>query len=493
MGLRHRPDDREPEAERAAAVARAAHEALEDAVAQVGVDARPVVLDGDDRAAVLALHAGADRGARRRVADGVLHEVQHEAVQLVASTLDHHVAGVDVQLVAVGDGAELARGLHEDVADVGGHLRRLTLGVRAREQQEIGDEAAHPAARAQRGLRRLPAVAVERLGEQLEVGEDAGERRAQLVRGVGHELPLALQGGLLLRARLVERDEHAVQRARQLRDLVVGLSRRDPACGVARALDLARGRRERGDRRHRAGGDPQPREEREPGPAEHADEQEEAHAVDRRLHVGERPRVLHVDVADEVVVDVRGDGDAAVLDSVAAQLDRAAQRRGPEPLRRAVGLLDDLPLAVDDLDGGVGGAAERVEPRAVDVDLVAQARVDDEAVAQAVGRAADLRVEVRVDALRGQRADRAREGAEDDQRQERGAAGEPPADRDALRRGERSPRRGSYGGAWALHRLPAFSGGSTRRPRWCSWSRRGRSPTPPRGGAGGGPRCVRCA
>src|SRR3712207_8341414 len=42
-----------------------------------------------------------------------------------------------------------------------------------------------------------------------------------------------------------------------------------------------------------------------------------------------------------------------------------------------------------------------------------------------------------------------REAAEDDQRQERGAAGQPPADRDPPMRGGRSPRRGSYEGVWA--------------------------------------------
>ena len=47
MRGRDRLHDREAEAEGAAAVARAAHEALEQRVAQLGRDARPVVLDDE--------------------------------------------------------------------------------------------------------------------------------------------------------------------------------------------------------------------------------------------------------------------------------------------------------------------------------------------------------------------------------------------------------------------------------------------------------------
>ena len=76
--------------------------------------------------------------------------------------------------------------------------RRLAAGVGAGQQQQVGHQAAHPARGAQRGGGDLLRLALEVGLEQLEVGEDAGERRAQLVRGVGHELALAAQGALHL-------------------------------------------------------------------------------------------------------------------------------------------------------------------------------------------------------------------------------------------------------------------------------------------------------
>jgi hypothetical protein len=82
-------------------------------------------------------------------------------VQFVAGALDDRVVGVDVQLVPVGHRAQLTCRLHEDVADVGRGARRLALGIGAGEQEEVGDEAAHAAAGAQRRLRGLPAVAVQ--------------------------------------------------------------------------------------------------------------------------------------------------------------------------------------------------------------------------------------------------------------------------------------------------------------------------------------------
>src|SRR3712207_6971963 len=54
--------------------------------------------------------------------------------------------------------------------------RRLALGVGAGEQQQVGDQAAHAAAGAKRRLGGLAALAVEAVGEQLEVREDACER-----------------------------------------------------------------------------------------------------------------------------------------------------------------------------------------------------------------------------------------------------------------------------------------------------------------------------
>ncbi len=78
MGLGDRGDDREPEA-RAAAVSCArrvgAVEALEDARRVLGLEARSVVLDDEQRLGALAAHGDANRRSRRRVDERVLQEV----------------------------------------------------------------------------------------------------------------------------------------------------------------------------------------------------------------------------------------------------------------------------------------------------------------------------------------------------------------------------------------------------------------------------------
>ena len=122
-----------------------------------------------------------------------------------------------------------------------------------------------------------------------------GQRGAQLVRGVGDELALARERRLGLAARGVERAQHALERQRQLGDLVVGLGVRDPLRRVARALDRARRIGQPRDRRHRARRGRQAGEQRERGAAEHAEPEEDAHAVGRRLDVGELARVLDVE------------------------------------------------------------------------------------------------------------------------------------------------------------------------------------------------------
>ena len=83
-------------------------------------------------------------------------------------------------------------------------------------------------------------ASLERGLQQLEVGEDAGQRRAQLVRGVGDELALLLHRPLALGAGGVERAQHLLQGHGQLADLVVGARLRHVARGVAGGRRSAR-------------------------------------------------------------------------------------------------------------------------------------------------------------------------------------------------------------------------------------------------------------
>ena len=156
---------------------------------------------------------------------------------------------------------------------------------------------------------------LERGLQQLEVGDDAGQRRAELVRGVGDELALLAHRSFALGAGGVERAQHLLQGFGELTDLVVGLGHRHIAGGVAGVADFARGRGQRGDRAHRATGDRQPGEGGEQGRAEDAGGDEEPEAVDRRVDV--------VFVAP--VLDVAGD--AAGLAAAQGRRSRPACRR----------------------------------------------------------------------------------------------------------------------------------------------------------------------
>ena len=89
--------------------------------------------------------------------------------------------GVDRQLVIVGHRLELRGRLGQHLGQVDRMQRVLAPDVGSGEQQQVADQTAHPPGRAQRRLRGLRLLAAELLGEELEVGQDAGQRRPQLV------------------------------------------------------------------------------------------------------------------------------------------------------------------------------------------------------------------------------------------------------------------------------------------------------------------------
>jgi hypothetical protein len=179
--LRDRFDDREAEAEGTPPVARAAHEALEQVRRKLGRDAGALVLDHEHRVRALAARLRADRRARRGVAQRVLEQVDHQAVQLVAGGVHRHGVDVELDFVFEAHGPELAGRLDDDLGEVHRLARDDAPGVRAGEQQQVGDEPAHALGGAQRGARGLSLLAAQRVREQLEVREHARERRAQLV------------------------------------------------------------------------------------------------------------------------------------------------------------------------------------------------------------------------------------------------------------------------------------------------------------------------
>ena len=293
-----------PEAARAAAVAAAADEALEDA-RRAARPGRPGPSSSTTSAHVAAVAAAPARGCGCPAGvwlDGVLDQVQREAVQLVARAVDDRRGRAStVELVVAGHAAELGGRVDDDLAEVGrargaprGRRRR---GPAAAGRRPAGACAATSAARPRRPRRCSPSSSS---AEQLEVGQHAGQRRAQLVRGVGDELALAREGGLALLARALQRLEHLVERARQLGDLVVGVGDRARArLGRACARSRARSRSAARSAPARGAPAPAPAEQRQQRAAAARRRRRNSRTRStRRLEVGHLARVLDVDVGE---------------------------------------------------------------------------------------------------------------------------------------------------------------------------------------------------
>ena len=197
--------------------------------------------------------------------------------------------------------------------------------------------------------------------EQLEVRVDAGQGSAELVGSVGDELTLALERLLPLRVGLVQSLEHAVHRAGELADLVVGLRHGDALRGIAGAADPARQSGEGLDRAHRAIGDRQPGEQGQDGAAEDAGAEEEPEPRDGVVRPGAGARVL--DVGGERAD--RGDrlGRHAQVPDVVDSAGRCAEA----DLR--IGPGERAPVLVEDLDLGILGKREGPEGRGLLDDL----------------------------------------------------------------------------------------------------------------------------
>ena len=234
VALGDRAHDREAEPEPPAG---SAPEPLEGVLGLLGRQTRALVADGEAGAVAVALdrdrRPGPGRGVRAlrdEVADGALER----------RPLAEHVARLAPRPPR--RRARLARELGQVDGLAAGRRRR----VLARERQQVVEQHAEP-----RGVgldvgQHLGVGAVP--GRVGEVAAQGGQRRAQLVRGVADE-------ALLGRAGALERGEHRVERLRQRADLVAHLGIRQPARGVAGALDLARARRQAAQRAQRAPGE----------------------------------------------------------------------------------------------------------------------------------------------------------------------------------------------------------------------------------------------
>ena len=158
------------------------------------------------------------------------------------------------QAVPVGNRATSETAAARDLGEVALAPGADPAGVGPGEQQQIGHQPAHPPRGARAPLATIspsspPPLGPSRLAlQQLEVGEDARQRRPQLVRRVGDEVALGLHYLVGLSPRRLELTKHLVEvRASSATSSSASGSgiRRD---GSRVAGDLAGGRRELRDR-----------------------------------------------------------------------------------------------------------------------------------------------------------------------------------------------------------------------------------------------------
>ena len=203
----------------------------------VGRQAGAVVAYLEADRPVLARGADADRGPGRRVDERVAQQVGEDLAQLVGVAGDGDPLLDTTVDLAVGRGrARVVDRVADEAAEVDLDVRGVRDLVEAGEGQEIFHEHAH--------ARRLLLDAPHRLldvgglaggahAEELGVAADRGQRRAQLVRGVGEELAQAVLARLARGERPLEAVEHRVERDAEAADLGARVGRLDAVRQVA--------------------------------------------------------------------------------------------------------------------------------------------------------------------------------------------------------------------------------------------------------------------
>ena len=313
-----------------------------------------------------------DRRARVGVAQRVLHQVQHEPVQLVLHALDLGALDRgDRDLVVAGDRLELGGGRGDDVGEVdrrGAAARgRRRRGRAAAGRRPGGASGGSSAARRRRppGARR---VSVSSSSSRLASTEVSGVRSSCEASATNSRW----------RSSAASVSVRASSSACSIDSSVVASSATSSSAsgrgivsdGVARALDLAGGGGELGDRLHRAPRGGQAGEQRERGAAEHAEAEEQLHAVGGRRDVGDPAPVLDAERCSTCRRRAASRAQLARLDPPAVDLLAArasgcpsSARRSEPSKRRAVG--------VDHADRRVvaGGVGVEVDRRACTVGL----------------------------------------------------------------------------------------------------------------------------
>ncbi len=187
-----------------------------------------------------ALQTQIDTATRRRVLNGIVHQVDQHLSQTIGITFDDGLVLVQqVQFTVYCPAFRLAVDLKQERIELDRLAGDGMVTVGLSQQQQIGDKAAHVLGFRLDLAQHFLAVGDRETGctlEQADVTEDGREGGAQLVRDVAGEAPLFVE-------ELLESRQHLVERADQGAHLVVivaGPGDRHPTIQAAGAGDLQR-------------------------------------------------------------------------------------------------------------------------------------------------------------------------------------------------------------------------------------------------------------
>jgi len=213
--------------------------------------------------------------ARRRVLDGIGHQVEDDLLQPVTVADDARLINFgDSHLHRAGDDLHLAAHLQQQPIQVNGlAFQRQVAGVGLRQHQQIADQPRHPLSLRANIPQRLRIGPTHPL-QQIHVAANGRERCAQLMRDVGQEAALCIEQPLQALQRLVEGDSEPP-------DLIVGVFDGNAPREVVGARDLQGRLRDNVERLERAAG----REPADEG-GQHHREHPAAHQHDQQRRTG---------------------------------------------------------------------------------------------------------------------------------------------------------------------------------------------------------------
>ena len=142
-----------------------------------------------------------------------------EVLELVLTEARGGVEGGEIELpyVVGARGAGVGDGVQQDADQIDLVVLELAPGVEARQEQQVLDEPGHPhrlgvhPIQGVHGLLRQGGVTAF-AGDELGVTADRGQRGAQLVGGVGHELAHLGLAALARRQSLIDVTEQCIER-----------------------------------------------------------------------------------------------------------------------------------------------------------------------------------------------------------------------------------------------------------------------------------------